>query len=156
MKKLIIFLVIIIGLFAAIAVITKMQQEKASEGNIYKKEDLHPATVDLLDDPLYQNIILPDELDKKLRNKEDVTVYFFSPTCPHCMETTPIVSPLAKGKNIEVLQYNLLEFENGYEKYKIKYTPTLMHFKDGKEEARIVGAHPKEDFEAWFDEHVKK
>lgn len=156
MKKIIIFLVVIIGLFAAIAVITKMQQEKKAEGNIYKKEELHPATVDLLDDPLYQNIILPEELDKKLENKEDVTVYFFSPTCSHCKATTPVVSPLAKEKNIDVLQFNLLEFENGTEKYKIKYTPTLIHFKDGKEEARIVGAHPKEDYEDWFDEYVKK
>ncbi|MBM7715121.1 thiol-disulfide isomerase/thioredoxin [Bacillus thermophilus] len=156
MKKVVIFLVIIIGLFVAIAIVTKVQQEKKSEGNVYQKESLHPTTVELLDDPLYQNIILPDELEKKLKNKEDVTVYFFSPTCSHCIKTTPVVTPLAKEKNIDLVQYNLKEFENGFKKYGITHTPTLMHFKDGKEAARMVGSHPKEDFAAWFDEHVKK
>jgi thiol-disulfide isomerase/thioredoxin len=54
------------------------------------------------------------------------------------------------------MQFNLLEFEDGYDDYSIKYTPTIIHFQNGKEEARIVGAHPKADFEAWFDEHVLK
>ncbi|CAM4065364.1 thioredoxin family protein [Lederbergia lenta] len=155
MKKIIIFLVIIIGLFAAIAVITKMQQNEKVEGNIYNKDDLNPATIDQLDDPLYQNIILPNDLNKKLKAKEDVTVYFFSPTCSYCQQTTPIVNPVAEDLDINLLQFNLLEFEHGFNDYNITHTPTLIHFKNGMEEARIVGAHPAEDFEAFFDENVK-
>ncbi|VEF48809.1 Thioredoxin domain-containing protein [Bacillus freudenreichii] len=155
MKKLIIFLVIIIALFAAIAGITKWQQSKKSEGNIYKKENLHPATIDLLDDPLYQNIILPEELEKKLNNKENVTVYFFSPTCPHCMKTTPELIPAAEKMGVDVYQFNLLEFEDGWNQYRIKYTPTLIHFKNGEEDARLVGGNPQNEIETWFEEHVK-
>lgn len=155
MKKLIIFLVVILGLFAAIIVVTKYQQNQASEGNIYGKENLHPATVELLNDPLYQDIILPEELEKKLEEKEDVTVYFYSPTCPHCKETTPVLMPLAEDMGVEVYQYNLEEFKQGWDDYRIKYTPTLMHFKDGVEEARIVGGHPEEDFKAFLEENVK-
>ena len=155
MKKVVLFLVIIIALFAAIAGMTKWQQAQKSEGNPYNKENLKPSTVDLLDDPLYQNIILPEELEKKLENKEDVTVYFFSPECPHCMETTPVLAPLAEEMDINMYQFNLLEFDEGWDQYKIKYTPTLMHFKNGKEDARIVGGHPVEDFEKFFKENVK-
>ncbi|RST75117.1 thioredoxin [Siminovitchia acidinfaciens] len=155
MKKLIIFLVIIIALFAAIAGITKWQQLKKSEGNIYKKENLHSATIDLLDDPLYQNIILPEELEKKLNNKENVTVYFFSPTCPHCMKTTPELIPAAEKMGVDVYQFNLLEFEDGWNQYRIKYTPTLIHFKNGEEDARLVGGNPQNEIETWFEEHVK-
>lgn len=155
MKKVIIFLVVIIGLFAAIAVITKMQQSDKIDGNVYKKSDLSPATIDQLDDPNYQNIVLPDDLNKKLKDKEDVTVYFFSPECSYCKQTTPIVNPVAKDMDINLLQFNLLEFQHGYNDYNITHTPTLIHFKKGKEEARIVGAHPAEDFEAFFNDNIK-
>lgn len=155
MKKLIIFLVVIIALFAGIAGLTKWQQAKKSEGNVYQKESLDPLTVNLLDDPLYQNIILPDELKKKLKDKEDLTVYFFSPDCPHCMNTTPELIPAAEKVGVNVYQYNLLEFKDGYNQYKIKYTPTLMHFQGGEEHARLVGGQTQDDIEAWLKENVK-
>lgn len=155
MKKIIIFLAVIIGLFIAIAVVTKIQQNEKIEGNPYKKSELKASTIDQLDDPLYQNIILPDELEKKLKDEKDMTVYFFSPECSYCVQTTPIVSPLAEEMDIDLVQYNLLEFRDGFSVYNIEYTPTIIHFKDGKEEARIVGAHPKEDFTEFFNEYVK-
>ncbi|RST59155.1 thioredoxin [Siminovitchia terrae] len=155
MKKLIIFLVVIIALFAGIAGLTKWQQTKQSEGNVYQKEELKPSTIALLDDPLYQNIILPDELKKKLDKKEDVTVYFFSPECSHCMNTTPELIPAAKKVGVDVYQFNLLEFDVEGAPYKIKSTPTLMHFKAGEEYARLVGAHTQDDIEAWLKENVK-
>ncbi|MBS4210735.1 thioredoxin family protein [Bacillus sp. FJAT-50079] len=155
MKKVIIFLAIFVGLFAVIALITKIQQDQKSEGNVYQKESLHPATIDQLDDPNYQNIILPDELEKKLNNKEDVTVYFFSSTCSFCKQTTPIINPVAKELDIDLVQYNLLEFPQGSNEYNIESTPTVVHFVKGKEQARIVGAAPKEDFKAFFEKNVK-
>jgi len=155
MKKLIIFLIVIIALFAAIGGLTKWQQAKKSEGNVYQKEDLKSSTVALLDDPLYQNIILPDELKEKLKDNEDVTVYFFSPECSHCMNTTPRLIPAAEKTDVNVYKFNLLEFEDGWNQYRVKYTPTLMHFKDGEEDARLVGEHSQEEIEAWLKENVK-
>ncbi|TYS15431.1 thioredoxin family protein [Rossellomorea vietnamensis] len=155
MKKVIIFLVVIIGIFAAIAVVTTMQQNQAAEGNPYNKADLEPATIDQLDDPNYQNLILPDELQTKLENEEDVTVYFYSPTCSHCQATTPIVAPMAEDMGIDLLQYNVLEFEQAWNQFNIEGTPTIIHFEDGQETARIVSSQPAETFEAWFKENVK-
>ncbi|MFD1707287.1 thioredoxin family protein [Siminovitchia sediminis] len=155
MKKLIIFLVVIIVIFAGIAGLTKYQQSKKAEGNVYQKDDLHPATIDLLDDPLYDNIILPKDLEEKLANKEDVTVYFFSPTCPHCINTTPRLVPAAEAAGVDVYKFNLLEYEDGFNQYRIKYTPTLMHFNNGEEDGRLVGEQSEEDIEAWLKENVK-
>ncbi|CAM3782402.1 thioredoxin family protein [Mesobacillus thioparans] len=156
MKKLIIFLVIIIGLFAALFFVNKAQNEEKSEGNPYGKNTLHPETVKQLDDPNYQNIILPDELDKKLEAGEDVTVYFFSPTCPHCVRTTPVVAPLAKDMDVDLVQYNLLEFEQGWNDYGIESTPTIVQYKDGKEVNRIVGYQEEASFKDWFNENTLK
>ncbi|WP_423409549.1 thioredoxin family protein [Heyndrickxia sp. MSNUG] len=155
MKKVIIFLVIIVGLFAALFFVTKAQNEEKAEGNPFGKEALHPETVKQLEDPNYQNIITPDELEKALKNGEDATVYFYSPTCPHCVRTTPIVSPLAKEMDVNLVQYNLLEFEQGWNDYGIKSTPTIVQYKDGKEVNRIVGYQDEPVFEQWFNENSK-
>lgn len=156
MKKVIIFLAVIIVLFAGVALLTKMQnEEKVSGDTQYNKDTLHPETVAQLDDPNYQNLILPEDLEQKLDNKEDVTVYFYSPTCSHCQRTTPIVAPLAKDMGVNLVQYNLLEFENGWDDYGIKETPTIVQYKDGKEVERIVGYQEKEVFEEWFNTNSK-
>ncbi len=156
MKKIIIFLAIIIALFIALGLVTKMQNEKkVSEENPYGKDTLNPETVALLDDPNYQNIIKPEDLEQKLKNKEDVTVYFFSPTCGPCRNTTPIVSPLTKNMNVNLVMYNILEFEDGWDRYGIEQTPTIVQYREGKEVNRIVGYQDKEVFESWFEENSK-
>lgn len=156
MKKVIIFLAVIIVLFAGVALLTKMQnEEKIAGDNQYNKDSLKPETIAQLDDPNYQNIILPEDLKAKLDNKEDVTVYFYSPTCSYCQQTTPIVSPLAEEMGIDLVQFNLLEFENGWDQYKIKETPTIIQYKAGVEAERIVGLKEKEIFEEWFNANSK-
>lgn len=154
MKKIIIFLSIIIVLFVAVAVLTKMQTEdKVSEKNPYGKKELRAETVAQLDDPNYQNIILPNELEKKLADQEDATVYFYSPTCIHCQKTTPILAPLAKDLGVNMYKFNLLEFEDGWDQYQITGTPTLIQFKNGKETNRISGFNEKEVFDKWLKEN---
>lgn len=156
MKKVIIFLAIIIVLFVALGFLTKMQnEEKVSEKNPYGKDKLHPETVTLLNDPNYQNIITPDELEKRLDNKEDATVYFYSPTCGPCRETTPIVAPLAEEMKVDLVKFNVLEFEDGWNDYGIKETPTIVQYKEGKEINRITGFYEKNAFEKWFNENSK-
>jgi thiol-disulfide isomerase/thioredoxin len=150
LKKLLIFGGIIVVLFAAIAFLTAYEQKEAVKDNPYHKKELHPLTVDQLDDPNYQNIILPDELEQKLKNKETVTVYFYRPDCPHCQRTTPIVVPLAKQMGIDLKMFNLLEFEDGWDKYHIEGTPTLIHYEKGKEVKRIDGYHDEAVFRNWF------
>lgn len=156
MKKVIIFLAIIVVIFGAVGFLTKMQnEEKVSEDNKYKKDTLHPETVAQLEDPNYQNLILPEELEDKLNNNEDVTVYFYSPTCSHCKRTTPVVAPLAEEMGVDLVQYNLLEFEQGWDKYNIEETPTIVQYRNGKETKRIIGYQEKEVFEKWFNENSK-
>ncbi|MBM7694261.1 thiol-disulfide isomerase/thioredoxin [Peribacillus deserti] len=156
MKKVIIFLVIIIALFGGIAAVNNIQQKEKTADNPYGKKELNPATVDQLDDPNYKNLILPADLKEKLDNNEDATVYFYSSTCPHCKRTTPELMPLAKSKDIHIDQYNLQEFEQGWDDYGIESTPTLVQFKDGKETARIVGYNEKNVFSKWFDKYTLK
>ncbi|WP_227936948.1 thioredoxin family protein [Alkalihalobacillus deserti] len=156
MKKVIIFGGMVILIFVALAVVSNLQQTQKAEGNAFGKETLHPATIELKDNPNYQNIILPEELENELSKEEAVTVYFYSSTCQFCKETTPRLVPIANEKGVDLVQYNLLEFEDGWEKYDLTATPTVIHFEDGLEKGRLVGAATNEEFEQFFEELVLK
>jgi len=108
------------------------------------------ATIDQLNDKNYQNIILPDDLKKKIDAGEETFAYFFSPTCSHCVATTPILMPAAKDANVHIDQYNMLEFEQGWDDYAISATPTLIYFKDGKEVGRVIGEQTTDAFKEFF------
>lgn len=169
MKKLLIFLSIIVVLFAALFVINQQANKTKYakyENNVYgiAPQDLHPETLKLLDDPNYQNIILPDELQTRIDNKESFFVYYFASTCPHCKRTTPILAPMAKEMGIDVKQFNLEEFPDAWDKNNIQYTPTLVYYKDGVEAERIEGGiaasgeagHSQDTYKQFLEKHNAK
>lgn len=147
-----IFVIVLLVIFGALFFVVNYQNEKASEGNPYNKKTLDQATIDQLDNPLYQNQILPEELADKIENGESVTVYFYSPTCVYCQRTTPVVVPMTEDLGIDLVKLNLLEFEDQGHVYGIQSTPTIIHFEDGKEVNRVVGEQPESTFEYFFNE----
>ena len=156
MKKIALIGGVIVLVFALIFVLNSQKNKNALEDNPYDKENLRQSTIDLLDDPNYQNIILPKELDEKMKKGETFTVYFFSPECSHCKEMTPRLTPLAEKNNVEIFKYNVLEYEQGWDDFQIEGTPTLIHFENGKEVARMPNAQPNENIQAFFDQVVLK
>ncbi|OCA84421.1 thiol reductase thioredoxin [Bacillus sp. FJAT-27225] len=156
MKKILIFLGIIIILFAGTAYLTNLSNKETVDAkNPYGKDNLHPETVAQLKDPHYQNIITLNGLNEKLESGEDATVYFYSPTCSYCKESTPILMPLAKDMDITIDQLNVLEYESAWDEFAIEGTPTLIHFEGGKEVARVTGGQDKEQYQQWLADNVK-
>lgn len=158
MKKLLIIGGVIVAIFALIIVLNSQANKDKLKDNPYGTNKLQQATIDLLGNENYSNIVLPDELYEKVTSGESVTAYFFSPDCPYCMEMTPILMPIAKEKGIHVYQYNMMEFGNESQPYGITSWPTLIHYEDGKEVNRSVGlpVNPEEDIRAFFDEYEKQ
>lgn len=156
MKKMLIIGGVVVVIFALIVVLTQMSNSEKLANNPYDTDNLDPATIDQLNDENYQNIVLPDELEEQIASGEPTTVYFFSPICIHCQNTTPVLMPVAEDMEVDVLQYNLLEYDQGWQQYTIQSTPTLVHYENGEEVARWVGAQPKENIEQFFTEVVKK
>lgn len=154
-KKMLLLLGVLAVLFIALYFVTNYKNEQALQGsdNPYGKDNLKQETIDQLEDPLYQNQIVPDKLDEKLENGEDVTVYFYSPTCVYCQRTTPVVVPLTEELGIDMQKLNLLEFDKMGD-YGIEGTPTIVHYKNGKEVDRITGERPEADFQKFFEENV--
>ncbi|HWI49819.1 MAG TPA: thioredoxin family protein [Rummeliibacillus sp.] len=147
---------IIIAAFVALYFITSKSNEDKLANNPYGKDNLNPATIDILKDKNYQNIILPDELEKKIASGKPTMVYFFKSDCVHCKKITPILMPLAKDMGVHIDQFNLLEFEQGWDQYSIEGTPTLVYYKDGKEQLRVVGEQTEDTFKKFFEATILK
>lgn len=158
MKKLLIIGSVIVVLFIAIVMLTKVSNESklTSAKNPYGDKELKQETIDQLDDENYQNIMLPDELEKKIKAGEDVNAYFFSPVCVHCQAFTPVLMPIAKELGVDIAQMNVYEYGDIWDQYHLEATPTFIHFEDGKEVNRFVGALPEEELRAYLNTEVLK
>ncbi|MEB2279333.1 thioredoxin family protein [Lysinibacillus xylanilyticus] len=158
MKKLLIIGSVIVLLFAVIIVLTNVSNKSkvTSANNPYGDKKLKQETIDQLDDKNYQNIMLPDELEKKIKAGEDVNAYFFSPVCVHCKAFTPELMPIAKELGVEIAQLNVYEYDELWSKYNFDRTPTFIRFEGGKEVNRFVGALSEEDLRTFFNKEVLK
>lgn len=159
MKKLLIIGGAIVAVFILIVVLSNKADQAKMKDNPYGTDDLEKPTIDLIGNENYSNIVLPDTLFKKIEAGESVTAYYFHPECQFCMEMTPVLMPIAKEMDVNVLQYNMMEFGDkaGMDTdYKIERWPALVHYKDGKEVGRMLGAQPEENIRAFFNEFEGK
>ncbi|MED4585615.1 thioredoxin family protein [Brevibacillus choshinensis] len=155
MKKIIFFSILVAALLIGAIVYSDISNRQQAAGNPYGKTNLNPATLAQLSDPLYDNLIMPDELKSRLTNKEDMFVYYYSPLCEHCQATTPVLVPIVKDMKIDMKKHNLLEFNASWDDFQIEYTPTLVHYIGGQEVARLVGGHEANEWKKWLEEQTK-
>ena len=122
-----------------------------------KVEDLNQATIDSFKDDNYNLVMSPKKIDEKIKNKEDVFIYFYSPTCVHCQAYTPtLMSYLNENPDIDNVHFlNILEYPEYWQKYTIEGTPTMVHFKSGKEKNRFAGELSSDETKAFFDLETK-
>ncbi|MFC4737405.1 thioredoxin family protein [Bacillus daqingensis] len=151
MKKILLFGGIAVALFVTLIVVVQLQNQQQAEGNPFGKSTLAQETIDQLDDPNYQNVILPEELDERLANGEDALIYFYSGQCEYCNQATPVLVPMAEDAGADLELYNVLEFNEGWEDYNLEGTPTVILFEDGEEVDRITGLGPEEEYEQLFE-----
>ncbi|EEL47150.1 Thioredoxin [Bacillus cereus Rock3-42] len=139
MKKMLIFGGIIIVLFAAIFAVTQMEKKNASTD----------------EKGYYSNKISLEDLNKNIEDKKEQTIYFYQTSCVHCQKVSPIVVPLAKDLNVDMKVIDIENLNEPWDKYNIQGTPTIIHFKDGKEISRISGEQSKDKFKEWFEQTKK-
>src|SRR2546423_12387611 len=88
--------------------------------------------------------------------EQPVLVDFWAEWCAPCRMLAPTVDAVAEkyaGK-ARVVKVNVDFNPNVSQKYGIKGIPTLILFKGGKEEERVVGATSKDAISRMLDKHV--
>jgi thioredoxin 1 len=96
------------------------------------------------------------------QNFEDVTregfvlVDFWAPWCGPCRLVGPVVEQLAddyRGR-VQVGKLNVDDNPQTAMKYRVMSIPTVILFKDGEPVETMVGAAPKNAYQARLDKHV--
>ncbi|EJR54492.1 thioredoxin family protein [Bacillus toyonensis] len=151
MKKMLIFGGIIIALFAAIFAVTQMEEKNASTSQ--KIDNATGSQTDGSD--YYTNKISLSDLQKNLKEKKEETVYFYQTSCVHCQKLSPVVVPMAKDLNVDMKVMDIEKLDAPWDEYKIQGTPTIIHFKDGKEVSRISGEQSKDKLKEWLEQTKK-
>ncbi|PHG07913.1 thiol reductase thioredoxin [Bacillus toyonensis] len=151
MKKMLIFGGIIIALFVAIFAVTQMEEKNASTSQ--KIDNATGSQTDGAD--YYTNKISLSDLQKNLKEKKEETVYFYQTSCVHCQKLSPVVVPMAKDLNVDMKVMDIEKLDAPWDEYKIQGTPTIIHFKNGKEVSRISGEQSKDKLKEWLEQTKK-
>ena len=73
-------------------------------------------------------------------------VDFYADWCGPCKMLSPIIDEIAEERtDITVGKVNVDENNSLAAKYNVMSIPTIIIFKNGKEQTRVVGVRPKED-----------
>jgi thioredoxin 1 len=105
----------------------------------------------------YVNEVSDSSFEKDvLQSNQPVLVDFWAAWCAPCRMLAPTVEAVAEkySGNARVVKLNVDENPSVSQRYGIKGIPTLILFKDGKEEERVVGATSKEAISRMIDKHV--
>ncbi|HKO60888.1 MAG TPA: thioredoxin [Pyrinomonadaceae bacterium] len=91
-----------------------------------------------------------------LGSDKPVLVDFWAAWCAPCRMLAPTVDAVAEkySSNARVVKLNVDDNPAISQRYGIKGIPTLILFKGGKEEERVVGATSKEAISRMIDKHV--
>jgi thioredoxin 1 len=91
-----------------------------------------------------------------LKSDRPVLVDFWAQWCAPCRMLAPTVEAVAEkyAGSATVVKLNVDDNPAVSQRYGIKGIPTLILFKNGKEEERVVGATSKEAIARMIDKHV--
>ena len=90
-----------------------------------------------------------------LQSDRPVLVDFWAPWCEPCRMLAPTIDQVAEKYqgSASVVKLNVDDNPGVSQRYGIKGIPTLILFKNGKEEERVVGATSKEAISRMIDKH---
>ncbi len=113
------------------------------------------------DNPSFEEI---SNFDLKIleKDKETFLIMVYTTGCFSCMDFEKVLTEFTKINNIQVLRINITDIENTKLAKKIKYTPTLVIYHNGKV-YKYLDANSNEDVDyykspdnlkTWLDKYI--
>jgi thioredoxin 1 len=92
-----------------------------------------------------------------LKSDRPVLVDFWAAWCAPCRMLAPTVEAVAEkyANNARVVKLNVDDNPSVSQRFGIKGIPTLILFKNGREEERVVGATSEQAISRMLDKHVQ-
>ena len=78
-----------------------------------------------------------------------VVVDFYADWCGPCKMMGKVLEEI---DNIDILKVNVDNFPNIAREYKVMSIPTLIIFKNGKEDKKTIGMMSKQELDSWLGE----
>jgi thioredoxin 1 len=93
-----------------------------------------------------------------LESEKPVLVDFMADWCPPCRLLAPTLQAVAEevAGSARIVKVDVDENSESTQRYGVKGMPTLILFKNGREEERIVGAVSKEVISRMFAKHLSE
>ena len=113
------------------------------------------------DNPSFEEISNSD-LKTLEKDKETFLIMVYTTGCFSCMDFEKVLTEFTKINNIQVLRINITDIENTKLAKKIKYTPTLVIYHNGKV-YKYLDANSNEDVDyykspdnlkTWLDKYI--
>jgi thioredoxin 1 len=95
-----------------------------------------------------------DNIDEVLKEKSVTLLQFSAEWCGPCKMLTPIISTLAEeysDKDANILKINVDSNAEIGHKFNVRAIPTVIIFKDGIEQNRLVGMNMKDSYKMALD-----
>ena len=88
-----------------------------------------------------------EDFNEEIKNGT-IIVDFYADWCGPCKMMGQVLEQI---DNVNIIKVNTDEFEELSTKYGVMSIPTIILFKDGKEQAKQIGFMPKEELEKWIE-----
>lgn len=123
-----------------------------------KKNDTAADTIEEIDYSNIKTISLTD-FERKILEKENMTVLVASSTCYPCLTFEPIINEVYQEKEATIYRINISmlsadEVNRFRTYYAFKVTPTIFSIKDGIATSESTGVLSKEELISWIDKNA--
>lgn len=101
-------------------------------------------------------IVNSEEFNKIIKGNKPVLVDFFATWCGPCKILSPILEQVSEGAagKYEVLKVDIDQSYDLARKFGIMSVPTMIIFKGGEEQEKLVGLRPKMMIEETINKYV--